>query len=106
MGHTPGPWKEYWNYLNILTIENKDHLICKMNMSNFGGHNEKLKRANAYLIAAAPDLLKACDRALAVIYDMRPSDKCQLENNAQLLLEQAIAKATDEITPAGQTVCG
>lgn len=55
-------------------------------------------QANAEFIVQAcnshHNLLKACDRTLAVIYDMRPSDKCQLENNAQLLLEQAIAKAT------------
>ena len=63
--HTPGPWrlKIYSNdfftdYILANTCTTKLPYICKV-----GGHHtqKSQKLANARLISAAPDLLKACE---------------------------------------------
>jgi hypothetical protein len=65
MSHTPGEW-EYHEY----TVTCGERFICEMN-EIWGDNNEwdpRQTEANARLIAAAPDLLKACQKAIAA-YD-------------------------------------
>lgn len=63
MKHTPGPWRiEQGIY--IMPPENSTQFsICKMG----GIQREESRKANARLIAAAPDLLAAAKRAQELI---------------------------------------
>lgn len=67
---TPGPWKVFGNVIRAIeTIDGQDRRgeIVAMPMS--GGDPDRRNlgnfEANARLIAAAPDLLAACERALS-----------------------------------------
>lgn len=78
--HTPGPWEvagtEIWAGSKRITMGR-------------GAHDEKeaaVRNANARLIAAAPELLQACQRALHWIRPLADPD-------AEFIRE-AIAKAT------------
>ena len=69
MKHTKGEWKIFWgNYTHFATI-NKDTQtrICAIEVDNPAETEEQ--RANAYLIASAPDLLEACEEALKIVGD-------------------------------------
>ena len=63
--HTPGPWKVEADGLSVSTVSDFGHdqwarlAVCA---SDPHGHGE----ANARLIAAAPDLLKALERVLYI----------------------------------------
>ena len=65
--HTPGPW-------SALRCQNGWHIgpqpggVCSI-MDNSDGSSLKEHEANAHLIAAAPDLLIACEVAKEVIVD-------------------------------------
>jgi len=84
--HTPAPWI----YSGIKNEE-------KVSVTIFSGENGNLvgtittTKANANLIAAAPDLLDAL-KALMVTEDMLRNPKCQVMQSAT----RAIAKAQGE----------
>jgi hypothetical protein len=86
MSHTPGPWER--NGVYVEQERKGAHVIC----SCYCGHNtdgtsrltEKDAIANACLIAAAPELLAVCLRAL----EYAPNE---VEAN---IVRVAIAKAT------------
>jgi len=84
--HTPAPWI----YSGIKNEE-------KVSVTIFSGENGNLvgtittTKANANLIAAAPDLLDAL-KALMVTEDMLRNPKCQVMQSAR----RAIAKAQGE----------
>ena len=82
MKHTPGPWRvrEERVYTRVVTEQGGEWI------ANLGTNDEK-HLANARLIAAAPELLEACEAVLDVEqmwYDVKP------------MLIAAIAKATGE----------
>ena len=105
--HTPGPWAiDFWrsNATKVINIGPE----CK-----FGGspiltvvasvpvaydEYSKQESANAHLIAAAPDLLGACEKALIDLEDFRRHAhvsmelKCNMEGSYKAI-KQAIAKA-------------
>jgi len=90
---TKGEWKVSDKYPGALTVESEPHGICTMQIGGF----EPEKRANAILIAAAPELLYACE---SVLSNMRLNAKhgqmlSQDELNAAInLLDTVIKKAT------------
>ena len=78
-GHTPGPWKvtpDSW----VMTDTNPSQGIAKI-ITHVVGFPE-----NARLIAAAPDLLEACRKALAILHYHN-------SNVTAASVEAAIAKA-------------
>ncbi len=94
--HTPGPWKATLAY--GYRIEAAEGLIvatlpthCPLTREN---------PANAYLIAAAPDLLQACREVAALV-----EDALDIPDESKRMLREAIAKATGKAAtgwmPAG-----
>lgn len=82
MSHTPGPW------IGMEASENTHYDICQLE----GGVNiaEGIKTlANARLIAASPDLLEACNYAVAALREHGYKHIYGLYE-----MEAAIAKAT------------
>ena len=105
--HTPGPWIWHrhmvWNELDELSGPDGEEIICpvlKMEPDSsviylrVGGHNA----ADRDLIAAAPDLLEACEAItddLDSDYISQHSHKADVNRRNRLeQLRAAIAKAT------------
>ena len=86
--HTPGPWKQrVWDYSHAtpprkeLNIENETNLIATL-QCDFPGDNPYIipgdeARANARLIAAAPELLEALEDACLTyaVHGEQPPEK-------------------------------
>ncbi len=99
MKHTPGPWLLDWHnpneriVLSYHRIEGDErelpyHIVIVPYASE-----SKLDKANARLIAAAPDLLKACQVAIdALGCDRTRQDRLE----AQKIINAAIIKAKGE----------
>lgn len=88
--HTPGPWRVFehsWCNTSIVA-DGFDHGICSLDINHATEESqaadESLMAANARLIAAAPELLDACRKALYALKG-REHDG---------FLRDAIAKAT------------
>ena len=83
--HTKSPWevKDQWGYIRI---HSEDNGVCRIDGI---GSQEK---ANAHLIAAAPDLLDAL-KALMVTEDMLRNPKCKVMQSARLAIAKAEGKA-------------
>lgn len=77
MRHAPGSWRFDRDNLNVYA----DGLLAQVHGHLHNGERE----ANARLISAAPDLLKACKLALTVVVP-----GCEVTKE---ILRQAIAKA-------------
>lgn len=90
--HTPGPWEI--RYLSGIDMEitSKEGKICSFNgyshSSELMEENEEQERANARLIAAAPEMLKTLEE---VLIDLNSN---QIET-ARRRLKAAIQKATN-----------
>lgn len=95
--HTPGPWLTDRNNVHIGQIATIHH--CKGNdwievWSTNWPEGEDAQEANASLIAAAPELLEACEKALSgfslliATDDLTESERDQVSS-----LKAAIAKA-------------
>lgn len=86
MSHTPGPWKANGNCVD--TGRGAAPVACAYDPDDHNHVNEICK-ANARLIAAAPDLLAACKAAEPYVFN------CPFENalTVHAMLEAAIAKA-------------
>lgn len=97
--YTPGPWISIGNYIGTVGDETQtiayvdDHRNAKRRTTE-----ETL--ANARLIAAAPDLLAACEKLVSYRRRVGPLN-FQLEkaNDYIRMIEQAIAAAHNEATP-------
>lgn len=97
--HTPGPW----SYRHGDTRERPyvigadfpgEGMICSMNPSRTPGlGNPSDWEANARLIAAAPDLLKAAKAALDACDTVAACSVTEAMDSAAKLLRSAIAKA-------------
>ena len=57
MKHTPGPWQVAYDPGKYIVVGCKERGICII--PNEGGPDEHIRKGNAYLIAAAPDMLEA-----------------------------------------------
>lgn len=100
--HTPGPWLiipggDEWSSGRIATIEPKPETMAETNywMVAEVNYRREEHKANANLIAAAPDLLEAlrcCEMRLTAMVGM--SDLCANEIQASIdVARAAIAKA-------------
>ena len=63
--HTPGPWKVVRDSKSVLLEVRGDNMtrVAEVWTDTEGGQERRV--ANADLVAAAPDLLAACERALS-----------------------------------------
>jgi hypothetical protein len=96
--HTPGPWfvldarPEGVEALAIARLDNPP-IICRIESKISGVKLTQEDQANAALIAAAPDLLKACRHALAALTDPDTDEQDAID-----ALESTIGKATEGVT--------
>ena len=98
--HTPGPWRWHiartMQHLVVDTVEGFRGFGVSMPIMGHRGYREEANpgeyEANARLIAAAPDLLEACEAALTLL-DSRADENGP---DRWLLLRNAIAKARGE----------
>ncbi|KKN09845.1 hypothetical protein LCGC14_1042480 [marine sediment metagenome] len=97
MSHTPGPWKAVRLTHGWIIGPQPDGVCTIHNNTNGSGFDQKT--ANARLIAAAPDLLEACE---AMVHAARQGDSA-LGGVAATLAEAAITKATQ---PPAATLAG
>jgi hypothetical protein len=90
--HTPGPWACTYtsNYAHDYRLTQPNGQPLPVNAE---ANNRSEQRANARLIAAAPDILKALEDVL-MVFSEEYSDSPTLER-----ARAAIAKATQEPTP-------
>lgn len=113
--HTPGPWfasfriwtggsttRDDGGCFQILDHETESaaNVLCSRNpWPERAGE----MRANARLIAAAPELLAACNRALSMLGSLHPdgTDPYVIEGEASI--RAAIAKATQESGEGSET---
>lgn len=100
--HTPGPWNQY-----VAIGPNKEITVLTV---PFAGEYVERARADAFLIAAAPDLLDAlrdAERLLNHMGDILNGMDCVEESDEEMAtpifakVEAAIAKATGAATPTG-----
>lgn len=99
--HTPGPWFPVWNghYWDICT-EDREYAqsIGTTSANNVLGIDKAQDRANARLIAAAPELLEALRLILPLAKGYRPEGQTATAratcNSWVEAAEEAIAKAT------------
>ena len=86
--HTMGPW-----YLDFDTVSTeprrKGYVLAQV---SFGSIDPDEVKANAHLIAAAPELLDACKQAVVRLHDISELWKVYSWPTIELL-EKAIAKA-------------
>lgn len=101
--HTPGPWEIDWN-ISRLDIHASGQLVATLRRSTKDGaptYDDAEAKANAGLIAAAPDLLEALRGALkaleAIGYEMTVGDRY---TNAGQYLTDALIPAREAIDRA------
>ena len=92
--HTPGPWEAVGNLVRSPMVQpqglSKGVQIAECRDAYFLSHTEESK-ANARLIAAAPELLEALQEMVSLVEMVIPFDGPQ-----QRKARAAIAKATGE----------
>lgn len=87
--HTPGPWQFNWDFTEVQTLVSSIPLAKMLNDDEL--NDAEQAEANGVLMAAAPDLLAACQAALPVIIAHNREAPHTLR-----LLRAAITKATEE----------
>lgn len=101
--HTPGPWEAG-------DVDGDDIYIWSEGQKQFVGlasyedGTQREVQANAHLIAAAPELLEACELAEQFWYADHPNDTVEAQQ-ARRQLRAAIAKATGSSARTGPTEC-
>ena len=90
---SPGPWKAHLNVPTAIIeghiIKTDDDVASPIASLWVGGgtKGKPTQKANAFLIAAAPELLEACKQALTLILDT---------HDVAVLLRKAISNAERE----------
>lgn len=89
MSHTPGQWTANFDHETLWVQSSDPHAtcICDLVERDGNGYTDE-DRANAYLIAAAPELFAACTLAL-----VRLEDGTEVSATIARHLRAAIAKA-------------
>ena len=96
--HTPGPWSISSACKNAINAERNNKLIGigttyhDPDSVYFIGQDEAI--ANARLIAAAPELLAACEEVIEGMIDGKNSTNKNVTMYAIQMVKSAIAKAT------------
>ncbi len=93
--HTPGPWIHLKKGYEYEILCNKRNDVLADVYDHFKNKNESELEANARLIAAAPELLEACKRALQQLDESLPTD----EGN-----KMAVKRCKDAISKAEGTL--
>jgi hypothetical protein len=88
--HTPGPWTVQDGKVSAFNIIANTRKGVPKIIAQIGGYFRVDREANAYLIAAAPDLLAACYQAISVLRHLNYLDGKSVEEK-QIL--DAIHKA-------------
>jgi hypothetical protein len=88
MSHTPGPW----HVAGSIIVTEAGQTIAQMQLSTPRDHPVIEKKANAHLVAAAPDLLGALEKTLFPLKTAALRGSYSAEN-AFIRAEKAIAKA-------------
>lgn len=89
IAHTQGQWHVVHHRPNLFKVETNRVVIC----DTFGGLSDETL-ANAHLISAAPDLLKALELSLLNIEDIESNDRLNEHEKAFAdAARAAIAKA-------------
>lgn len=103
--HTPGPWIIELDNPNDIVSNVYDVEICTIQPVDIGGRKMwdygEITKANVNLIAAAPDLLEACEEYIGVLRSRIRDGKVRLEHaeamyQAECKILAAIAKARGE----------
>jgi|SRR5208283_4883829 len=102
MSHTPGPWSRNWIYAALRHINKNVDYDCffldvdeeykAVKEETLHTPNVRINQGDADLIAAAPDLLKACEELIAYTKCRESSTYTDIMNG----LVDAIAKARGE----------
>ena len=88
--HTPGPWYASGSYIE------KTPSGHRFTIAEVFRHNVGQCKANARLIAAAPDLLAACELALTLLEDLTTEEFSRGgDRPARVALQAALARAGD-----------
>ena len=96
--HTPGPWEEDVDY--YLGNGDRHHVritapvLDGADIAQVWGENVEATEANARLIAAAPELLAACERLKVWDESRGEEEGARLISEAASMARAAIAKAT------------
>lgn len=103
--HTPGPWKIYdaGRDDNLFIEADNKGGVCKLARKGPDKRDRDLERANANLIAAAPELLEQLHQSNLILhgmqlttrYNLRDADRDEFEKQEKLN-EAAIRKAKGE----------
>ena len=104
--HTPGPWRswkpdgeagpDYAKYWVGPVDPKAGHVTAECRDFHVAGDTETVNRANARLIAAAPDLLQACRGIVWLLNLDEPNGPLRIDRNdvTVRMAVDAIAKAT------------
>lgn len=105
--HTPGPWYVTTGVHSETTdcydkgetwfnVNGEDGVIADVLHGRCLSADEDEANANAHLIAAAPELLYACEMALQIIREIPDDYEYEDGENPVTILKNAIAKATNQ----------
>ena len=87
--HAPGPWTAIYHAgFGVLIVSHEGRVA---RVTSGGDPDYERIDANAYLIAAAPDMLAALNMALDAI-----KDNWEIDDDVQTAIRAAIAKAEGE----------
>jgi hypothetical protein len=80
---TPGPWALAWEdgKYGVIGSQCEGKLVCIVGNNPDDGKND-IRKANATLIAAAPDLLVACEIAMQIIDPGEYPRSCKVISDA------------------------
>lgn len=97
---TPGPWKVHSEHGEIGNITNADGSIVVAQAQQVEPRSHEVRVANAYLIAAAPEMLAALIKAEVALLELEHmtgggDDEISIESEI-LTVRAAIAKARGE----------
>lgn len=89
--YAKGEWHKIYDYERLLIADSHNNTICEMHTLGSGDEQYDIENmeANAHLIATAPDLYEACEKALRTFeaHGIKPTDP------RYLMLQQALTKA-------------
>ena len=85
--YSPFPWRFKGSTMGFSITSSDNNRVATIS------HMDKQALADSTLIAAAPELLAACEYALAVFKDVDLGDCNQADGDARRMLFNAIAKA-------------
>jgi hypothetical protein len=97
--HTPGPWRNgdvsgYGQTPGCIIADDGTKYNRMMKIARIESGNGQMSAQNAKLIAAAPDLLEACEKTLNALNNCRLSH--EPEGETEQMLRAVIAKARGE----------